>query len=696
MSKTVFKAVLAITGSCVFYGAALSEGKIGATGLPPAITDVRVRSTAESAQSNVPVTFGQVFSIGHLKPGEPLAGRTGGGSLLPLQLDVKATHSDGSVRHAIVSTQLPSLSAARIETIALVKTVAPVPRIAAPNPAQLLASGFSSEVNLVVEGKRYQASTEPGLKASQPNAWLKGSLVNEWLIVAPLVTPEGVEHPHLQARFALRAAGDPVRVRVDLTLENNWAYEPGPKDFTYDVEVLVNKKSVFAKEAMVHYNHARWRKIFWAGTQAQPDVMHNSAYLIGSRAIPNYDQRIIIAEPALAALKAGWTEARKQPMGPGLATPYMPTTGGRPDIGLLPGWAAAYALSMDLRAKEVTLGTADLAGSWSIHYRDKVSGRPISILDYPYMTLLGRSTDTFNPVKKKAEAFPGCAGECKNPNTADTSHQPAFSYLPYLVTGDFYHLEELQFWTMYNIFQTNPGYRETTKGLLKGDQVRGQAWSLRTLAQAAYITPDNDPLKVHFRQFMANNLGWYNATYSDNAKANALGIIVNGFAVEYDNNTGIAPWQDDFFTQAIGHAAELGFHQARPLLAWKSRFPIGRMIDPEYCWILGAAYKLKVRDSATAPFYTTLGQVYKASAPPGSAALTCASSEMGALLKLKPGEMQGYSDGDSGYPSNMQPAAAYAADAGGNDGAKAWKVFQERKVKPNYSTNPQFAILPRE
>ena len=63
-------------------------------------------------------------------------------------------------------------------------------------------------------------------------------------------------------------------------------------------------------------------------------------------------------------------------MGVGLANAYMPSTGGREDIGLLPGWAATYLLSMDKRAAEVTLGTGDLAGSWSIHYRDRQTDRP--------------------------------------------------------------------------------------------------------------------------------------------------------------------------------------------------------------------------------------------------------------------------------------------------------------------------------
>ncbi len=75
--------------------------------------------------------------------------------------------------------------------------------------------------------------------------------------------------------------------------------------------------------------------------------------------------------------------------------------------------------------------------------------------------------------------------------------------------------------------------------------------------------------------------------------------------------------------------------------------------------------------------------------------MTCGSAEMAQKLKLKQGEMTGYSDGNAGYPSNMQPALAYGADAGGDAGKKAWAVFNARKVKPDYSGSPAFAIVPR-
>jgi hypothetical protein len=68
---------------------------------------------------------------------------------------------------------------------------------------------------------------------------------------------------------------------------------------------------------------------------------------------------------------------------------------------------------------------------------------------------------------------------------------------------------------------------------------------------------------------------------------------------------------------------------------------------------------------------------------------------MASALKLKVGEMTGYSSSETGFPSNMQPALAYAADAGGDAGKKAWAQFMARSVKPDYGMGPQFAIVPR-
>ncbi len=661
-----------------------------------AVTDVRFENTSATAQTKVPVTFGQVFAVGHLQPTDVLSGRMDDGTIVPLQIDVKAKHADGSVRHAIISAVLPSLAGNTVHTMSLIKGgTAPT---GSTSIDALMRTGFSFSVNAKLNGVDYTASADALLKSGAVTTWLNGPVATEWQVSAPLRTASGAAHPHLQARFAIRWFPGANEARVDVTVENDWAYEPAPQNFTYDANVVMGGKSVYSKAGLTHYNHARWRKMFWFnGAEPQVNVKLNTAYLLDSKALPNYDRSLTMAESNLSALQTKWTGAITEPMNIGLAVPYMPQTGGREDIGMLPAWAATWLLSMDKRAAQATLGTATLAGSWSAHYRDKNTGRPISLIDYPYMTINGHASDTMNPATKKYEAFPVCATTtaCTTPYTHDASHQAAFAYMPYLVTGDYYYLEELQFWAMWNQFETNPGYRQNIKGILSSEQVRGQAWSLRTLAEAAYITPDDDRLKSHFTQILDSNLDWYNSTYTDNPSANKLGVIVNGYAMGYNDGKGMAPWMDDFFTSAIGHVSELGFSKADSLLKWKAKFPVDRMTAPGVCWISGSIYALNIRDSATSPFFTNLGDAYKATQDASFLALGCNSPEMAASLKLKVGEMTGYSATTAGYPSNMQPALAVAADVMGSAGKAAWTVFMNRSVKPDYRTAPQFAIVPR-
>ena len=701
--------------------------------LTAGVTSVAVQSTAQTVQWGVPVSFGQVFAKGDLKSGERLVAQLGT-ERLPLQMDVKARHADGSVRHAVLSAVLPQLAAGSTAALALVKTTEALPPVQPASVRQLLVQGFGAGIELNLGGRVFRASADELLAQGRGTAWLQGHVAQEWLVSAPLVDAGGVAHPHLAARFAVRWYPQQGRAKVDVVLENNWSYEPAPQNFQYDVLVTVGGARVYSKQALKHFSHSRWRKSFWWGEEPKAHVRHDTAYLIRTGALPSYDTSVKPTAAALTALATSWANAKTEPMAPGLVSTYMPATGGRPDIGPLPQWAATYLLSMDARAKAVTLGVGDLAGSWPIHYRDKNTGRPVSLVDYPYMTLLGRAGDTVNPKTRKAEAFPACTDCATAPYNyvPDSAHQPSLAYLPYVVTGDHYYLEELQFWANYNMVQANPYYRDFDKGLLKADQVRGQAWSLRTLGQAAYITPDADPMKSYFAERMRQNLAWYHATYAE-AKPNALGVLDgsakwSGPAIAYTTpsgpSTGIAPWQDDFFTWSVGHLATgLGYEAALPLAQWKGSFPVGRMTAAGYCWIDAATYALSVRPAAGAALFTNLAQAYQATMrgvdstgaaiplvnstgaryldqPCGSTAQADWRTQLDKDKRVwrspwVAGEMTGYAASQSGYPSNMQPALAAAVDAGVPNAQQAWELFAKRPVKPDYSVAPQWAIVPQ-
>ncbi|MFZ6691559.1 hypothetical protein [Undibacterium sp. SXout20W] len=677
------------------------SGVLGSVSQSVPITTVKIQQAMLSGLSNgsaagVPVTFGQVFAQGDVPNSSSLSATLQDGTPVVLQVDKKATHPDGSMRHAVITAVVP-LDRYGKNSLLLSRNSAPANLNTGVDPTVLLNDGFKANVQILINGETYIASADDLLRStSKPFLWLSGPLVNEWQVSAPLKTASGKVHPQLSARFAIRSYTGLHSARVDVALENDWAYAPAPQNITYHLAVTVGGQTVYSKSSLQHYHHSRWRKTFWWGNNNNVAIAHDTAYLISTKAVPNYDQTVQISPSSIQSMATQFSGAAADIMGNGLAVQYMPTTGGRNDIGLLPGWAVSYLLSMNDTAKKVTLGTADMSGSWSMHYRNQNTDRPVSLIDFPYMTLLGRPGDTYNPQTKKNEAFPVCGGDCTTPFEADSAHEPALAYLPYLVTGDYYYLEELQFWTMYDLFQSNPGYRNNVKGLFHSTQVRAQAWTLRDLSYAAYITPDADMFKSQFAQFLSDNLDWYNASHQPNgSQPNIFGALVDGDARQYVNLTSIAPWQDDFFTSAVGRAVELGFDKAKPLLAWKAQFPVKRMIDPGYCWIGASVYTFQVTNQNGGPFFTDMSTAYLASNPPAMTSTPCDSQAMAASLGLNLHEMVGYSSSALGYPSNLQPALALSANSGITGAKQAWALFNARAIKPDYSGAPQFAIVPR-
>ncbi len=681
------------------------------------ITDVRLENTG-GAQTNVPFTFGQVFAVGAMKSTEGLAAKLADGTVVPLQVDIKASHADGSVRHAIISGVLPALAASQTQSLTLVKSGASAK--SSITLQNLISSGLTAKTTITLGGVKYTASLADAVASSTPINWLSGAVANEWIVSAPLKDPNGVAHPQLTARFDVRwYSGLNKQARVEFMVENDKTWTPGIK-VNYNVDLELDGKPVFSKAGMDQYHHSRWHQYFWWDATRQPavNVKLNSAYLIATKAVPNYDTTFAPGEKELNALAQGINSSNTGPMTIGPVTGYMPTTGGRVDIGSLPSWSVMWLLSMDKRAWSSMMAAADGSGTWSIHYRDEKTGRPVRTDNDTNKDM----TTHFNLRERGPLPVPRFVnndlGHSWSPYTDDTAHQPSLAYLPYLVTGDYYYLEELQFWAASNPLGTDPNNSGHGKGLVRWLQVRGQAWSMRTLGQVAYITPDADPMKDYFVKQVDNNLEFYKQTYVV-GQPNKLGAYDGSGEGAFNDADNFGPWQDDFLTWSFGYLGELGFTKADSILQWKSKYAVGRMTAPGFCWVAGASYILNIRPNRQSPLYDSFAQVYSATYDKDrvynddthevSAVLNgkrfidlpCGSKEQADWLgaangyQWVTGRMIGYADASMGYPANLQPALALATQAGVADASKAWTLFMNRAAKPDYHSAPQWAIIPR-
>ncbi len=622
---------------------------------PASLTSVVITSTSGSAQSDVPVTFGQVFGPGDVPAGATLTATTGSGTSIPLQVDAKAHNADGSLRHAILTMRLPSLAANSAMQIQL-GTGSPTISGSNVTLASLLGTSFDAKVDLNVGGTHYLASAHDLLSSGTPKAWLTGPLVSEWIVGGPVKTSGGTAHPHLAAYFHVRAYGGASvdRVRVDVVIENGWTMVPGPGTFDYSADIQVGGQSVYQR-SISQPHHTRWHKQFWWPSVPQLTVEHDTRYLQATRAVPTY-ANISPSESQLNSLLQTST-----PMSNGDLSPYFPQTGSQPQIGPLPIWAARYIVSSaDPRAYRNLLANDDSAGSYSVHYRDEATGEPVSIATRPTLSLQG--TD-----------LPSVSGS--NQYTEDNAHQPSIGFLSYLLTGDYFYLEEMLFWSSWDELWMNADYRQQDKGIF-GSQVRSQAWSLRNLGQSAYAAPGDHPLKQALVASVGYNLENYATLYVNNPSANQLGAVAS-----YDGYAKFSPWQDDFLTWTMSYLTNLGF-DGQAVRDWKLKFPVGRMGTTDYCYIKAALYTIH-SGTSDSDWYPTFSDLY--------------TGNFGANTSCPEGQaMDGYPDDPAGYPSNLRPALAAAVDASYPNAAEAWQRFINSAVQPDFSDYPNWAIVPRQ
>ncbi|KEZ77875.1 hypothetical protein C41B8_07507 [Salinisphaera hydrothermalis C41B8] len=696
----------------VFAGTALAQG--GAEGR--SVTDLRLAHLTHDCRRDAPVTFGQPF-----RPGDVPAGTTvqvfGDGKPIPTQVDVKARNADGSVRHAVISLNVPC-DIDRNDRLTIVTASASSQSTSGSLSLEDLASsGFDARIELSQQGRQWALSAHDLLQRVVRDGgchattvycrrWLAGPVANEWIVGAPPVGASGQVQPQLMVFFAIRAYGQgAVRsARVDTVVENDWAYADAPQNIDYSATLQIPGRSPVQIGHLGHYAHARWHQVAWYGDHsAEPWFAALSGpYLQATPAVPRYED-VQLDSQMLSQVRQSCA-----PMDHCDVMDHMEATGAQAQIGPLPQWSSAYVVNPhDYRTYRWMLADSDALGAYSIHFRERDTGNPLSLDRHPCATLIGPAEQSqCQAAPHGDDRFPRCVN-CDTPLEAESAHHGAPAYVAYLVTGDWYYEQELTFWADWVEFFQNPEYRDYQHGLVQRQQIRGQAWSLRTIGDAAYLLPDDSPHKAFFNSAVANNIRWYTSHDVNGGDANPLGILTRGDAITYplsgsNRHTAIATWQMSFFNWAVGNLADQGFAGADRLRDYFSRFQIGSLNSPGFCPLMASAYTLQVRDQEQAPLYQDFDTVYRKTFP-GLASLSCGSAAFQRALQKDPsfdgfpyprGTMVGYPASDTGFVANYQIGMASAASSDRPGARDAWSWFVQRPVRPDYTHAPQFAVVP--
>lgn len=519
---------------------------------------------------------------------------------LATQTDVKTTWSDGSIRFAIVSASVPAAGTYPITA-------------ASPSMGSVSPTIPNASVQLTIGGVRYTAALPPS-KSNDP--WLNGPLVSEWRTTAAPVDPSGRPHPFLRVIFDTRSYVDGPE-RVDVTVENVLD-RPDATSVSYSVDILAGGQTLYHHDTLTHYWMTRWRQVIdlgLAAAEVTPDL--GPAYQAG--ALPIYMDSV--------------PDYVDSPTGPtfdllgrgGLSYDSMWVSGGRPEIAPYPDWTARYLVHLDPAQRQFVLANGDLSGSQPIHIRS-ADGDRISIDSIPDFWLDPRA----HPWQ------PGPVGDwdARGPLVPDSAHQPSLAYVPYLLTGDRYYADEMTAWGDFDLlasFTSNvyEGQRGESQGLLRGNQIRGFAWALRNLADAAAYLPDADPAKPYFTAKVANNMEWLEewATTQSTPLGPAWIAGRSDAGDPEGTRAWIAPWEHYYLAWAIDHSNNQGFSGGELLRDQIAQFQINLFNSPDIPREYAGSYVWAIGDwtPGGVEYYTNLGQVFQNTFAPGQPPISFAN-----------------------------------------------------------------------
>ena len=450
------------------------------------------------------------------------------GSAVPTQADVKQRWPDGSVRHAILSVVIPTLPAG--QDVGLEFGVQATGNNTALTTAEMLdpAFDFDARIDIASGGTTAGASARQMLTDGKAVAWTSGPIATTVILAdhGPTRAYDLGFDTYRPIRPIFEATFWPQThtVRVRFIGEN--ANTTTLEDVAYDLTLSLGAsqpKQIYSRTGLAHYFGTRWTQVAWAPAAPEPDVSVDSglAYLETTQFFPNFDVSQAIPASLLGNNATAWAGAPKDLYDPGLWTLYMPTTGGRADVGPYPGWTTAWLRTGDPGARAIAFGQADLAAAWPLHWREGDAttkfdrkqtipgiGLPRSINAHPTLWFPDN-----NGVYAPILPTPRIANPNIYPTTfggwaPDGAHQPDPFSPQYILSGDHFYLEEMQLWAAAQAFTYTPGgYGRGVDGYAGvQDQIRGNGWVLRSRVNAAFLSPDGSPEKTYFNELVEDAL----------------------------------------------------------------------------------------------------------------------------------------------------------------------------------------------
>ncbi len=627
------------------------------------------------------------------------AGQHLGSVNTPLQVTVRNRWPDGSMRFVQLAGEL-NLSAGVMQAV----RVQAGAQEAVGSPltlADLRSTGITAQFEVSGIG----VAAWEGTDWDRPlETWVSGPLMSSWLFRKPVGSDA-----HLVAWMELRLFRG-GQVEVLPWVENGYLNKAGPTSKSGTFRFVLGGRERF-NAALELCHHQRTPLLsgaalsHWLGEDPEVLCRHDNLYLQATELVPSYSARVKPDAGVVTRLAASFTPLQAGDFR--YSSDSMASTGYQSPIGLLPEHDVIYLCCDADSPWGAVQRNGYSAGRWALHYRDETTGRPIKFTQYPNLAL--RSDGSFKDTGGSSRSHFTPAASGRNPPQWDVAHSPSVGYLAYLVTGRWYHLEQVQFAATCNYLGQgdNNLLREGSKGIVKpcvgAWQTRSCAWQWRTLVQALSVTPDDDPsgLRAEFIRCVEHNIEHFHGRYVAQTN-NPFGWVQPGETYNGKLNLG-APWQQDFVTGAFGYSLALDLPvaaEARQKLeaffAWKARSIVGRLGERGAFWYINAApYNMSISAAAAPDFEKGTGP-------------WCANeAEVYALTYATPpawfGNQEGvlaaeFMPGERSHWGNLMPALSYAVRFGVDGALAAYNRVTRASnwpaLRDAFNQSPVWAVRP--
>ncbi|HPT26783.1 MAG TPA: hypothetical protein PLZ95_10220 [Bryobacteraceae bacterium] len=553
-------------------------------GIPPVANRITIKNLESQMQVDRPTIISRFFA-----PGEIVAGKCAaavvGGSPVATQCDAKTHWPDGSLQHAMLTFK--ASYGDKAVDVEFVPAETPMEG-AGLDVEGMLGGDFDFSAILEVEtADGYQwVNAREMLKAGMFRYWLKGPLVTQ-----VIVEEQGVEpgqdflaggHRSIHPMFILTFYQGHRGVRVEAVNEIAWFNRLQTVKYTAKLWTGApgREEIVYNLADYTHLPRTRWRRDTWSGPAlGKININHNLAYLVYSRILPNFDLSRTVGQASIDA-ELRYFDQRNSSTSMGAENCAKPggscmfytdfgSTGGRGELGFIPRWDVRYLYTFDQRLYDVMIANANVSGHVPIHVRESAAGKVFhTAAETPADANARIASVDARPCFVSSWLGENSCGSDRlgfltqptmGPWATDMAHQGAFAFVGYLVTGDWYYLEEMYFWASRNVSAARPGNCDYCRGgdsdnpgiygvVNPYDNIRGVAWGMRMVIHAATFAPDGSPEKGYFLEKALNTIAASEGRFS----------IRDGFVAESPEREGV--WRFGF--------ESLGYGLVNPFYSW--------------------------------------------------------------------------------------------------------------------------------